>query len=240
MTVTHVLPDHEAMSHRAAEWLAEHIGRQPSSLLCLAAGDTPMRSYELLRKQGESEPRLLASARILKLDEWGGLAMTDLATCEQSLQRTLIEPLGAQDRYCAFQSDAIDPALECQRVDHWLQQNGPIDICVLGLGINGHVGFNEPGRNLQAHSHVATLSAASLRHAMLLRTDRHPTCGLTLGMADILHARHILLLVSGAKKRRPLEHVLRGPVTTDFPASLLMLHPHVTILCDAEAYPLGI
>jgi galactosamine-6-phosphate isomerase len=103
---------------------------------------------------------------------------------------------------------------------------------VLGLGVNGHLGFNEPGSDLQPHAHVAHLSPASLAHAMLSQTTVRPTFGLTLGMADILQSHRILLLVSGAAKREPLDRLLASPISTQFPASLLSHHASVTLLCD--------
>ena len=106
---------------------------------------------------------------------------------------------------------------------------------MLGLGVNGHLGFNEPGPHLHPYAHVARLSADSLRHAMLDQARTRPTHGLTLGMADLLQARQVLLLVSGAAKSGPLRKLLAGEITTDFPASLLWLHPNVTLLCDVWA-----
>ena len=228
-----VLPDHESLSRQAAAWLADQLRERPNALVCLAAGSTPARTYELLAERGAAEPGLFARCRWLKLDEWGGLAMDDPATCEHQLRTTLVAPLGAADRYTAFESQPDDPAAECRRVADWLGQNGPIDLCVLGLGVN------EPADCLEPHAHIAQLAASSLTHAMLQRSQGRPTFGLTLGMADLLQSREVLLLVSGPTKRGPLARLLSGRITTDFPASLLHLHPQVTLLCDAAAYPSG-
>lgn len=230
-------PDHEAISQRAADWLCERLRERPDSLISLAAGGTPARLYELLAERGRAEPALVASCRFIKLDEWGGLAMDDPATCEHQLRRLLIDPLAAGDRYTAFQSQPEDPAAECARIAAWLEANGPIDVAVLGLGINGHIGFNEPADALRPHAHVAKLSDASLTHDMLGRTTSRPTFGITLGMADLLQAREVLFLASGPAKREPLRRQLRGELTTLFPASFLHLHPRVTLLCDKAAYP---
>jgi galactosamine-6-phosphate isomerase len=177
----------------------------------------------------------VARVRWIKLDEWGGLAMDDPATCEFQLRRTLITPLGAADRYTAFESQPADRATECARIAGWIASNGPIDLCVLGLGMNGHLGFNEPADRLTPHAHIAKLTEASLTHAMLEQTTGRPTYGLTLGIADLLQAREVLLLVSGASKRSPLQRLLSGQIETQFPASFLHLHPRVTALVDAQA-----
>lgn len=232
-----ILPDHESMSRRAADWLVERIRQRPDSLISLAAGSTPKRTYELLAAHGESERATFLSCRFIKLDEWGGLTMDDAATCEHQLQSLLIEPLDAARRYTAFQSDSLNPAAECDRIAGWLLENGPIDVAVLGLGINGHVGFNEPASYLQPHAHVAELSTASMGHEMLLKSNGLPTYGVTLGMADLLQANEILLIAGGSTKRGPVERLLSGQLTTAFPASLLHLHPRVTMFCDENAMP---
>ena len=119
-----ILSDHESLSRRAADWLVERIRQRPDALISLAAGSTPKRTYELLAERGVSEPATLASCRFIKLDEWGGLAMDDAATCEHQLQTLLIGPLDAARRYTAFQSDSPNPAAECDRIAGWLAKTG--------------------------------------------------------------------------------------------------------------------
>ncbi len=230
-----VLPDHEAVSQRAADWVVERLRQKPAALLCLATGSTPLRTYALLAERGAAEPRLFAQCRVINLDEWGGLAPDDPASCGRSLRASLITPLALSDRYIEFNGQAADPAAECARIAAWLAQHGPIDACVLGLGLNGHLGFNEPAESLQPHAHVATLSEASLDHVMIQGAARRPPHGLTLGMADLLNAKEALLLVTGPSKRGPLARLVTPRISTAFPASLMQLHPAATLLCDAAA-----
>ena len=231
-----VFPDHEAVSRQAAEWISARLRERPTSLLCLASGATPTRTYQLLVEGGLKEESLFAECRILKLDEWGGLPIDDPATCDQHLRAGIVTPLGLASRYVGFDSNPEDAHAECARIAAWLGENGPIDICVLGLGTNGHLGFNEPAEFLQPHAHVAELSPASLAHAMIAQSAGRPIYGLTLGMADLMQSRHVLLLVTGAQKSKPVEQLLSGHITTQFPASLLQLHPKVQLLCDAAAF----
>lgn len=232
-----VFPDHEALSRHAADWLAARLREQPDALLCAATGATPLRTYQLLSERHRDEPNLFAHLRLIKLDEWGGLAPDDPASCERHLRELLVDPLKLHDRYIAFDNRPADPQAECDRVAAWLAQHGPIDLCVLGLGTNGHLGFNEPAAALPPHAHVATLSETSLSHSMLTTARTRPTYGLTLGIADLLQARRVVLLVSGPSKQAPLRELLAGPVRTNFPASLLALHPQVDLLCDQSALP---
>ena len=231
-----VLRDHEEMSLRASRYLHARVREKPDLLLCAATGGTPTRAYELFVRSWESHRREVAQLRVIKLDEWGGLAAGDGASCEAYLRRHLLDPLGVtDDRYVGFRPDAPDPAAECDAVASALDERGPADVALLGLGVNGHLGFNEPAPALDAHPHVARLSAATLGHPMVRDAATPPTHGLTLGMGDILHARSVLLLVSGAQKRDALRRLITGPVATEFPASMLWLHPDVTCLCDADA-----
>lgn len=227
--------DHEAVSQFAADRLCDQLGRKPDSLLCLATGGTPRRTYELLAARGMAEPALFAQARVINLDEWGGLPPGDPGSCDRLLRMTLIEPLGMSDRYLSFASNPADPNAEAARIGNWLAANGPIDLCLLGLGINGHVGFNEPADALQPHAHIAELSDASLSHAMIRSGGAHPSFGVTLGMGDLLQSRNILLLVTGATKREPLSRLRRGRITTQLPASLLHLHASALLLYDEAA-----
>lgn len=222
------------MSQRAAEWLIERLRAKPNALLCAASGSTPDRAYKLFAEHRHTEPALFSQLRLIKLDEWGGLPMNDPSTCETHLRRVLVEPLGLEDRYISFDSAA--PAdEECERIADCLRRQWPIDVCVLGLGLNGHLGFNEPGDSPQPHAHVAKLSESSLKHAMLDQSGTRPSYGITLGMKDLVQSREILLLVSGAAKRAALRRLLRWEVSMQFPASLLHLHPNVTLLCDEAA-----
>jgi len=229
--------DHERLSRLAANMVADALRGKPDLLLCAATGATPTRTYDLLAHRRHDEPELFERLRVIKLDEWVGLAMDDPATCEVHLRRHLVEPLGiAAERYIGFRGDAIAPEAECAHIARVLEEQGPIDLCVLGLGVNGHLGLNEPAPELQAGPHVAPLSRASQDHPMIRRA-RTPTVrhGLTLGMGDVLRSRQVLLLVSGAGKREPMRRLREARVSTAFPASLLWLHGDATCLCDREA-----
>lgn len=228
--------DVEAMSQLAAELIVEEIRRKPDLLLCAASGSSPIRCYELLAEKRHAEPQWFDRLRVLKLDEWGRLPMDDPATCEAYLRHYLIQPLGiSDDRYFTFQSNPSDLQAECQRIRSLLAEHSPIDLCLLGLGVNGHLGLNEPADSLQAFTHIAQLSASSKKHSMLDKATRQPEYGMTLGMAEILAARKIVLLVSGANKREPLGRLRSPQISTAFPASLLWLHRDVTCFYDQEA-----
>lgn len=239
MRTIQVSSDYEAMSQAAAAWILAEARARPQALISLPTGASPARTYEALAGTSRGAPGLLSKARFLKLDEWGGLEMDDPATCEVHLQEKLLRPLRVGPKsYLGFLSNPPDPRAECGRIADWLAANGPIDICILGIGLNGHLGLNEPAEELQAGPHVAELSESTRRHPMLAAARGTARYGLTLGMADLLRSRKVLLLASGAAKAEPLDRAFRGGISTRFPASFLQLHPDVTVLCDRAARPL--
>jgi galactosamine-6-phosphate isomerase len=230
--------DHEEMSARAAARIARDLRRQPGLLLGLATGATPTRTYERLARMGRRRTSLFRRVRIAKLDEWLGLPMDHPATCETYLREHVLGPWGVPpSRYHGFPSRPRDARAECARRVRWLARHGPFDLCVLGLGRNGHLLMNEPADALPAGPHVARLAAQTRAHSMLRSMKTPPRRGLTMGLADILQSRAILLLVSGRHKAAALRRTLSGRVTTRCPASLLWLHPEVTVLCDRDARP---
>jgi galactosamine-6-phosphate isomerase len=231
-----VAKDHEQMSRRAAARIGAAVRRKPGLLLGVVTGASPTRTYEHLARMRVIEPWLFRRVRVLKLDEWLGLPPRHSASCEGYLRVNLLGPLGIpRSRYQGFAPRPKDAGADCARIARWLGRHGPIDLCVLGLGRNGHLLMNEPAAAVTPEPHVARLAASTRRHSMLEGLRTLPRRGLTLGMADILQSRTILLLVSGRPKVAPLRRMLSGRVTTRCPASLLWLHPDVTVYCDRAA-----
>ena len=223
--------NYDILSQRANELVVEEIRSKKDLLLCAATGGSPEGLYRELVTTGAFEPELLSSIRVIKLDEWGGIPPGSPGTCEAYLQERLLEPLGISGiRYISFNSLPDDPDLECQRIQAELDLMGPIDLCILGLGRNGHLGLNEPGPELQSHCHVASLTQSSMGHAMTARMEKVPEYGLTLGMSDILSSLKILLIISGEGKEEAKNMFLSGKITTHCPASYLWMHPDVDCL----------
>ena len=231
-----VAPDYESGSRLAAEWLASALREQPDMLLCAATGHSPTRVYELFAQALTSTHTPTDRLRVLQLDEWVGLPLDDPATCRAYLRKLLVQPLEVDAaRFIGFESDTSLAESECERIEAWMRVNGAIDVCVLGLGINGHLGFNEPAQELTAGCHVAQLTDESRSHPMLAGSGVRPDHGLTLGLRDILTSRCILLLVFGASKAAQLERLLTGGLSTRFPGSFLALHSQLLCICDEAA-----
>ena len=223
------------MSSMAASLVREEIKKEPNLLLCAATGSSPEGLYRELATTAGRGKELFKQLRILKLDEWGGIPQNHPVSCEYFLRIKLLDPLNIPiERYISFCSSSEDPEAECNRIRSRLEREGPIDICILGLGANGHLALNEPASQLNAFAHVATLSEESLQHPMIASLEQKPAYGLTLGMEEILSSRLIIMLVSGKEKKRMTEKFLKGSVSTELPASFLWQHPHVECLVDRE------
>ena len=229
---------YDAMSREAASLIVKELEKNKHKLLCAATGSSPTGLYALLQQHFNLNPGLFSDLRVIKLDEWGGLAMNNPSTCESYLQEHLTGPLQITgERYISFQSDPTNPAEECRRIENELEKAGPIDICILGLGMNGHLALNEPATFLEAGPHVAKLSQSSLTHPMIGTSQVRPAYGLTLGMADILQSVCILLLISGSKKKEIASVFMNRQISTELPASFLWLHQNVICLIDQDALP---
>ncbi|MDA0836985.1 MAG: galactosamine-6-phosphate isomerase [Planctomycetota bacterium] len=227
-----VSPTFEELSEKAAALVETAATAKPDLLLCAATGGSPTGLYKRMAAAAEAYQQL----RVIKLDEWGGLPLSHPATCESYLRQHLLEPLTVSDeRYAGFNSQSEDPESECGRMSDWLADNGPIDVCILGLGMNGHLGLNEPSESLQPRAHLATLSDESRQHDMLKDIEGGIAVGLTLGMAELFNSKTIILLVNGAHKSDIFASLLKAEISTSLPASLLWLHPDVQCFCDREA-----
>lgn len=227
-----VAEDYDAVCRMAADMVLEAVRKKPDSVICVATGASPLGLYAALAPHSAD----LAQVRILKLDEWGGLAMDDPATCEVYIRQQILAPWGlSSDHLTGFRGDAADPEAECARIRAEVERLGGIDLCILGMGADGHIGLNYPAATLPAETHIT--DASTLKHAMLDAALGKPTHGFTLGMAEVLRAPTIVLLVNGAAKAHAVQRLMRGEIATEFPASLLWLHDDVHLFADHNAVP---
>jgi len=231
-----VLANHEAVSRRAVELVVEWVRDHPGPLIAAGPGQTLERPYALLADAMADRPGLLSEARLVKLCEWVGLAGHQRASVEWYIQHHVVQPLGVpHSRYMGFDGMSQKLRGECRRVQKWLKANGRVDLCILGMGINGTVGFNEPGTHTEPDPHVETLSSQSLALPAIQALDDPPRKGMTLGMNDLVQARRMLLIVTGEQKRLALSRLLDRNITPQFPASYLWKGYDVTCLCDRAA-----
>ena len=231
-----VFESQEALAERCAAQLAEAIRAKPGALCCFAAGFTQNRTYELFVQEVKQGSVPVDRLRLIGLDEWMTLNGGDEGSCRAYINGCVINPLGLREDQVLFYFDGkADPNSQCRRANDLLDQHGPIDLLVLGVGMNGHLGFNEPNTdpNLRAHAPMLTESSVTTGQKYFARTNA-PSQGLTLGLRDLLQARQIVVQVMGAHKKPTVEAML-GAIDPACPASLLQ-NTHATVYVDRAAY----
>lgn len=224
----------ETLAVAAADAVAAVVRARPDAVLGLPSGETPLGLYRELGRRVDAGELDFSRVTAFAVDEFYGVPASAPGTNAAYFAARLSFRLRALH---LFRSDAPDAEAECARFAAALQQLGPPDLMVLGIGTNGHVAFNEPGSPPDSRTRLVDLSEQTRRgHAEAFGgLERVPRTGLTIGIADILEARRILLLASGQAKAEILERALRGPETTDVPASILRRHPGLTVIADRAA-----
>ena len=234
--ILHYCSGYDEMSQLSCESVISGLKENPSQLICTATGNSPLGMYKKMVDNYRADPHIFKELRIIKLDEWGGISAKNSNSCESFLVQHILQPLHiSDDRYISFKSNPDSPKKECERIQDEIQKKGPIDVCILGMGLNGHIGFNEPANKLQSDCHVAQLSKDSLGHQMTLTMENKPAYGLTMGMVNILQSKKIILLLTGKNKKDIINKLLSKQITTHLPASLLWLHHDVECYIDGNS-----
>jgi glucosamine-6-phosphate deaminase len=215
------------------------VGAHPRLVLGLPTGRTPVLFYRELVKASRAKRLDLAGVTTFNLDEFVGIPPSDPGSYRAFMQRQFFGQVNLARRKINFLNGvADDTERECRRYERAIARAGGIDLMILGLGINGHIGFNEPGRFVIACTHRTRLTPATRRANAALFNFRMadvPREALSIGIATILRARRIVLLATGAGKSRCVERMLTGPVTAALPASFLQLHQHTEVWLDRAA-----
>ncbi len=232
-----ILPTPEAACLRAADIVAALLAAKPEAVLALPAGNTPRPVYaELVRRHHESGLSF-AAATAFSLDEYAGIAGDHRASFRRTLNDELYRHVDLpRERAHTPNATAADLDVACERYEQAIAAAGGLDLCLLGIGGNGHVAFNEPGSPFDARTRVVDLADDTRAAVAAAFGDEPvPTRALTIGVATILAARRCVLLAHGAAKAGVIARALEGPPTPALPASALQLHPDATIILDAAA-----
>lgn len=228
--------DFEEMSRKGFELVKKEIEKKPDLLFCVASGGSPSGLYSEMVNYQKEQPDFCSELKVVKLDEWGGLEAGSTFTSEYDVQAKFLQPLGiSPERYLTIDPFTADPTGDCERMKYMLELHGPVDICILGIGVNGHIALNEPGDALNLGFHISKLAESTLNNGMIKSLKQPPTFGMTMGVGEILRAKKVLLFIAGSGKKEAFQKLLKEEVSTQFPASLLWLHPNVDVLVDESA-----
>ncbi len=230
-----VLGDSRAASRRAAGKIASLLERKPRARLALASGKTMVPVYAELVRLHRLGRAPFRSSRTFNLDELR-VAAGDPRSFRSFMERHLVSGVDlAKSRIHFLRGDAGDAEAECRRFETELEHFGPLDLALVGVGVNGHVAYLEPGRALPPRTARVRLSPSTRRHLASQGMRPVPREALTMGIETILAVRRLLLVATGREKAKAVEAALEGPVTPRCPASFLSLHPDLTVVLDRAA-----
>lgn len=229
--------DFDALSERAARLLLEHLATKPDSVLALPTGRTPIGLYARVVSACNRETHCFAEATTFNLDEYVGIDSSHPGSYCTYMKRHLLDFVDLKPGNAHIPNGSIndaEPLLEeCARYEQLIAASGGLDLAFLGLGRNGHIGFNEPGTPFDSRTRVVELAASTRQaNAADFPDGSVPLHAITMGIGTILAARHIVLLASGASKTDAVARLRSGAVGEAFPASALWLHPDVRVLTD--------
>jgi galactosamine-6-phosphate isomerase len=228
---------YEAMAERAATDLLQLVQGVQAPLICPTSGSTPAALYSALVKLLQKEKVDYSHWHFVGLDEWAGMNGKDRGSCRQFVDETLFQPLGIrEEQICFFDGRAAIPEKECTRVEAFIQQHGGITIAIVGLGLNGHVGMNEPGTPATLRAHVSQLAEETQAVGQkYFDSAKDLSKGLTLGLANLLEAKHLFLVANGTKKAEIIKKIDLEAPNEALPATLLKNHPGFRMYIDADA-----
>jgi glucosamine-6-phosphate isomerase len=232
-----VQPSYESMSRAAADFTADYVRKNPRALLCVTSGDTPTGMYKYLVEDAREGKVNFNECTFVGLDEWEGLDGSFEGSCRHYLDQHLFLPLDVKaDKILCFDGSAQHLDEECRRIDEYISERGPIDLMLVGLGLNGHIGLNEPGVDFNQYSHVSELASITKNTATkYFKQEVSLTGGITLGLRHLLDANIAVIIASGSQKAKVVASALEGQITNEIPASIIQKHRNGYVFLDRHA-----
>ncbi len=230
--------DYDEMCQKAVEQVIRTVREKESPTLGLATGVTPIGVYQKLVADHWQNRTSYRHVVTFNLDEYVGLGPNDETSYHYFMWENFFDHVDIPEQQTHIpHGKADDLEEECKQYERLIEEAGGIDLQILGIGVNGHIGFNEPGTPFDAPTHVVKLSESTRKanQSFFDSLDRVPEYAITMGLSTIMKSKKILLLISGKHKASILQQLLSGEVTEDLPATILIKHPHVTIIADEDA-----
>ena len=229
--------NYEQLSGYVAGVIADSIKNKPNLVLCMASGSTPALTCDMLVQKLKEEQIDYSKFTFLGLDEWVGLPPTNTGSCNYFFHKKIFEPIKlSSSQYFLFNALMDDLKSECSKMDKVIAEKGGIDIMIVGIGMNGHIGFNEPGTSFAVLSHVAALD--EITKSVGQKYFDGPVelgKGITIGFGHLMNAKKVFLMANSSKKAEVIKRTIEGLVTESFPASIMQKHNDGYILIDEEA-----
>jgi glucosamine-6-phosphate isomerase len=232
-----VYNSYEELSEQTAEMIAEIINDKPGALLCFPAGETSVGTFEHLIRLNKEGKVSFSKCRIVGLDEWAHLGEMKKENCFSFLKKHLFDHIDySPENLCIFDGEADDLTKECAKTDAYIAENGPIDMMLLGVGMNGHLGLNEPGTPFNLYSHIVVLDETTRKVGQkYFSGDVTLTAGISLGIQYVLEAKTVILQLNGTRKAEVVKLLTGCEISPAVPASAVRLHNNSLLLLDKDA-----
>lgn len=230
--------DYKELSRKAAQSIFSQVALKPKSVLGLATGSTPLGMYRELVKIYREEKLSFSDIKTFNLDEYYRISKENPQSYYYYMHKNLFQYVDIDEKNINIpDGEAKDIEGECMRYEEEILKAGGIDLQVLGIGVNGHIGFNEPDLKFEALTHLVELDETTIKanSRFFNSQERVPTRAISMGIKTIMHSRKILLLANGAEKVDAIKEALEGEIKPQVPASILQLHPNLTVIADKEA-----
>jgi len=232
-----VYENYSELSLKTAEQIAAIILEEPDALLCFPAGDTSVGTFNHLIEMNKAGKISFKHCKIVGLDEWTNLGKMRSENCFSFLKKHLFDHIDfSPENLCFFDGESVDLERECRKTDEFIKKYGPIDVMLLGAGMNGHMGLNEPGTSFDLYSHIVELDGVTkIVGKKYFAGEVNLTGGISLGIKYIMEAKTVILQLNGGKKAGVVKQLIESEISTDFPASVLKSHKNAFLLLDKEA-----
>jgi galactosamine-6-phosphate isomerase len=232
-----IFSNYEILSAAVAAAMVELIKQKPTAVICLASGHTPLLPCQLFVKKVNEEHIHISETTFIGLDEWVGVPPENEGSCHYFLYNTFFNPLGLQaGQVHVFNALSDNLKEECETMDAVIKNNGGIDLMIVGIGMNGHIGFNEPGVSFNNYSHIIELDKTTIETGQKYFSSATTLSkGITVGLRHLMEAKQVLLIANGNKKAEVIQQAIKGAVTENFPASIMQKHKNGFVFIDEEA-----
>jgi glucosamine-6-phosphate deaminase len=232
-----IAKDYDEMSRTAADLVIEQVKQKPASLICFPSGDSPAGMFRYLVADARAGKVDFSQCYFVGLDEWVGMGMDDEGSCTQFLNEHFFGPLNIKPPQVKFfDAKAANLDAACGDMDDFIAKHGPLDMMIVGVGMNGHIGLNEPGTDFNLYAHHAPLDPVTITVGQkYFKAETLLTEGITLGLKHLQEAKTPLLIAAGSKKAGIIDQALRGNVTAQLPASIFQTLGSAVVLLDAGA-----
>lgn len=233
-----IVKDYDEMSRKAASLVSSQINLKPDSILGLATGDTPKGMYKELVNLYENKELDFEDIKSFNLDEYYGIDENNSQSYHYFMMNNLFNYINISRENINIPNGSIkNVEEECTRYEGKIQEAGGIDLQILGIGANGHIGFNEPDLNFEAETHLVNLDEKTIEANSRFFNNKKevPTKAISMGIKTIMHSKKIILLASGISKADVIAKAINGKITPEIPATILQLHQDVIVIIDKEA-----